>query len=186
VFRPPKGVFLVMKSVSIDLRSHSLSMIAAVIVGISMFVSGCAPREGVATRPAGDPTESDYTRTGTGASATGGIGLGTLERVHFPFDSSNLSQESRTRLQNNARTILANSRMRVLVEGHCDERGSNEYNIALGERRARAAIDYLVDLGVPRNRLEAKSWGEEKPLDRRSTEEAWRLNRRAEFVVLQK
>ncbi|TVQ80496.1 MAG: peptidoglycan-associated lipoprotein [Bradymonadales bacterium] len=154
-------------------------------MSIAVLLAGCATKDATSTRPS-DVTESDYIREGSGASATGGIGLGTLERVHFPFDSSNLTEESRNRLQNNARTILGNPRMRVLVEGHCDERGSNEYNIALGERRARAAISYLADLGVPRNRMEMKSWGEEKPLDPRSSEEAWRLNRRAEFVILQR
>ena len=76
--------------------------------------------------------------------------------------------------------------MRVLVEGHCDERGTNEYNVALGERRGRAALNYLVSLGVARNRLEMKSWGEERPMDRGHDESAYAQNRRAEFVILEK
>lgn len=174
-----------MKSISMSLDNKMGMLFGFLMLGMAMLVSGCSSKQGASGR-AGSATESEYVRQGTGASTSGGIGLGTLERVHFPYDSSNLGTEARTRLQNNARTILGNPRMRVLVEGHTDERGSNEYNIALGERRAKSAVNYLVDLGVPRNRLEMKSWGEEKPLDPRSVEEAWKLNRRAEFVILQK
>jgi peptidoglycan-associated lipoprotein len=180
-----EGVFFTMKSMSAQSMNRVGMLFGFLMIGMAMLISGCSSKQGASGR-AGSASESEYVRQGTGASATGGIGLGTLERVHFPFDSSTLTDESRTRLQNNARTILGNPRMRVLVEGHTDERGSNEYNIALGERRARASVGYLADLGVPRNRLEMKSWGEEKPLDPRSSEEAWKLNRRAEFIILQK
>lgn len=148
-----------------------------------MVATGCASKRGAGAGAGGDGAYGAY---GSGASATGGIGLGTLERVHFPFDSSNLDERARETLQNNARIIMKNPNMRVLVEGHTDERGSNEYNIALGERRSKAAIDYLVNLGVQRSRLEMKSWGEERPLDPSKTREAYDLNRRAEFVILSK
>lgn len=158
---------------------------AVALLSMSLF-SGCASKKaetgtGTITRGDGDVVYGD---SATGASATGGIGLGTLQRVHFPFDSSQLTQESVRRLQQNADTIKSNRNMRVLVEGHCDERGSNEYNIALGERRARAVVDYLVNLGVGRSSLEMKSWGEERPLNPASTPQAWDQNRRAEFVIL--
>ncbi len=116
----------------------------------------------------------------------GGIGLGLLERVHFDFDRSEINSEAVEILKKNAATIKASKSMRVLVEGHCDERGTNEYNVALGERRAKMALNYLVSLGVARNRLEMKSWGEERPLSRGSGENAWTQNRRAEFVILAK
>lgn len=160
-------------------RFLALSLGAVALLGLT----GCSSKKGSG---ASAGSESDFGEYGSGASASGGIGLGTLERVQFEFDSSNLTQSARDTLQSNARTILANSKMRVLVEGHCDERGSNEYNLALGERRSKSVIDYLVNLGVPRSRLEAKSWGEERPLNPASTSGAYRVNRRAEFVILAK
>jgi peptidoglycan-associated lipoprotein len=157
------------------------------LIMMAVISTGCGSKKksGAAGGAAGgmDGMTSGY---GTGASATGGIGLGTLERVHFPFDSANLDQKARDSLQVNARTLIGNGRMRVLVEGHTDERGSNEYNIALGERRARATVEYLVNLGVPRARFDIKSWGEERPLDPGKSPEAYALNRRAEFIILSK
>jgi len=158
------------------------------IVGLAFaamaFTSGCAKKNsGAVTGSDGNVT---YGTTADGSSDTGGIGLGTLSRVHFGYDSSTLASDDRETLEKNAKLIKGNKKMRVLVEGHCDERGSNEYNIALGERRARAVMDYLVNLGVQRSRLEMKSWGEERPLNPQSSETAWSNNRRAEFVVLAK
>ncbi len=151
------------------------------LIALAVALSACASKSG--SRGSEDLTSGAY---GTGESSTGGIGLGTLQRVHFEFDRSAITSDAASILQNNAKIINSNSKMRVLVEGHCDERGTNEYNIALGERRAQTTLDYLVSLGVPRNRLEMKSWGEEKPLDTDKTESSYRLNRRAEFVVLAK
>lgn len=153
------------------------------ILALTLVAAGCASKKGAGSDAGRDGSYGSY---GTGASATGGIGLGTLERVYFPFDSSNLDDKSRETLQNNARIIMKNPNMRILVEGHTDERGSNEYNIALGERRSKATIDYLVNLGVQRTRLEMKSWGEERPLDPSKSSDAYALNRRAEFVILAK
>lgn len=152
-------------------------------LSLAFFASGCASKKGGGSAGMSD---SAYDQYGTGASKTGGIGLGTLARVHFGFDESSLTDESRDVLQSNAKIMMDKPSMRVLVEGHCDERGSNEYNIALGERRANAVIAYLSTLGVPRTRLEMKSWGEERPLDPGRSEAAYRMNRRAEFVILKK
>lgn len=156
-----------------------LNGVAIAVLGIGLV--GCAAKSG--SRGA-DPYKSGA--HGDGSSKTGGIGLGTLQRVHFDFDSSNLDSDSRNVLKNNADIMKSSDKMRVLVEGHCDQRGSNEYNIALGERRAKSVVDYLVGLGVPRRRLETKSWGEERPLDPATTGSAYSLNRRAEFVILRK
>lgn len=151
------------------------------------LVSGCASKksggESSSTSSIADGKGGEY---GTGATEDGGIGLGTLERVHFGFDASSLTNEARDTLSNNAKIMMNNPDMKVMVEGHCDERGSNEYNIALGERRAKAVINYLVNLGVQRARLEMKSWGEERPLDPSKGARAYSLNRRAEFVILEK
>lgn len=109
--------------------------------------------------------------------------VATLERIHFGFDRFDLSAEAQAILANNATWIKANPAAKVQIEGHCDERGSDEYNLALGERRALAAKNYLVSLGVPADRLSVISYGEERPLDPARTEAAYALNRRAEFVT---
>lgn len=108
-----------------------------------------------------------------------------LKRVHFDFDQFILDDEARAALEQNAAFLQANSSLNVVIEGHCDERGSDEYNLALGERRASAAKQYLVSLGVDEDRLSIISYGEEKPLVDRSSEQAWAENRRAEFKAIQ-
>lgn len=117
----------------------------------------------------------------------GGEGLGKLDgsslrTIRFDFDSSEISSEARDLLQNNAEYMKKHANAKVVIEGNCDERGTNAYNLALGERRAGAAKKYLVNMGVSAKRLKTKSFGEERPVDLGHSEEAWRKNRRAEFV----
>jgi len=108
-----------------------------------------------------------------------------FDKVYFDFDSSALSQKSRDTLAANADVLLKKQPgMKVLIEGHCDERGSAEYNLALGERRAKSALNYLVNLGVPAGRLSTISYGKEKPADPGHDEAAWSKNRRAEFLIV--
>jgi peptidoglycan-associated lipoprotein len=106
-----------------------------------------------------------------------------LQRIYFDFDSYVLTDASRSTLSADAQVLLKKVPGKVMVEGHCDERGSDEYNLALGEKRAKAAMNYLVTLGVPAERLSIISYGKEKPLDPGHGEDAWAKNRRAEFVV---
>ncbi len=106
-----------------------------------------------------------------------------LERIHFDFDSYVLTKDARDVLTKDAGLILKKISGKVIIEGHCDERGSDEYNLALGEKRAKAAMNYLVTLGVPADRLSIISYGKEKPLDPGHDEAAWAKNRRAELVV---
>lgn len=108
-----------------------------------------------------------------------------LEIIHFDFDQFTLSAEARRTLGDNAKFLAANSAVQVVIEGHCDERGSDEYNLALGESRALAAKNYLISLGVSAKRLSVLSYGEEKPLVDASNEAAWAQNRRAEFKAVQ-
>lgn len=106
------------------------------------------------------------------------------QRIHFEFDESDVTDTAAEKLRAKARVLRNNPGMRIVVEGHCDERGSNEYNMALGQRRAESARSYLVELGVPEKAIvRTVSYGEERPLVNRSTEEAWAMNRRAEFVI---
>jgi peptidoglycan-associated lipoprotein len=107
-----------------------------------------------------------------------------LEKIYFDFDSFVLSAASRETLAKNARYLMKNGSVKVQIEGHCDERGSDEYNLALGEKRAKAAMSYLVTLGVPADRLSVISYGKEKPADPGHDEAAWAKNRRDEFAVI--
>ena len=109
---------------------------------------------------------------------------GLLGTVYFEFDSSALTADSRDRLARNAKFLTSDGTTLVLtIEGHCDERGTNQYNIALGERRSNAARDYLMSLGVDADRLRTISYGEEKPECTESAEACWQRNRRAYFRV---
>jgi len=107
-----------------------------------------------------------------------------LKDIYFEFDRYDLTEETRKILTENAKVLLAHTSLILQIEGHCDERGSNEYNLALGERRAVSAKLYLIKLGVPGNRLSTISYGEEMPVDAGHTEEAWAKNRRCHFVIL--
>jgi peptidoglycan-associated lipoprotein len=107
-----------------------------------------------------------------------------LNRIHFDLDQYTLTSGARDTLAANAAFLKANPDLQVRIEGHCDERGSDEYNLALGERRALAAMNYLESLGVAKARLSTISYGEEMPLVPGHDEAAWAKNRRAEFKVV--
>lgn len=107
-----------------------------------------------------------------------------FEAIRFDFDKYDLRPEAREILREHADWLLKHTEFEVIIEGHCDERGSGEYNLALGERRAEAARDYFVTLGVDNGRLTTISYGEELPLDPSHNEDAWAKNRRDHFVVV--
>ncbi len=106
-----------------------------------------------------------------------------LQTIYFDFDKYNIKPSEREVLIKNAEQLMAYPTVRILIEGHCDERGTNEYNMALGERRARSARDFLINYGIAGDRIDIISYGEERPVDPRHNEEAWAKNRRAEFVI---
>jgi peptidoglycan-associated lipoprotein len=106
--------------------------------------------------------------------------------VYFDLDNSVIKDEGRAALTSNANYMKRRPSVRINVEGHCDERGTAEYNLALGERRALAARNYLVSLGIPADRLRTVSYGKEFPFDPGHDEGAWSKNRRAHFVVTSK
>ena len=106
-----------------------------------------------------------------------------LQDAYFDFDDASLRDDAKNALENNAKYMEGNSGTAVVVEGHCDERGSVEYNIALGEKRARAAKDFLVSYGITASRITTISYGKERPFDPGHSEEAWAKNRRAHFVA---
>jgi peptidoglycan-associated lipoprotein len=109
-----------------------------------------------------------------------------LQPVFFDFNKYDIREDQIPALQNDARVLKQNQTVTVLVEGHCDERGTDEYNLALGERRADAAKDFLVSLGIEEARLSTISYGESKPFAQGHNEDAWRQNRRAQFVAVRK
>lgn len=105
------------------------------------------------------------------------------ERVHFDFDKYNIRDDASEVLQRKAEVLGEFSNVRLTIEGHADERGSIEYNQALGQRRADSIVSYLVDLGLSEDMFQTVSYGKERPIAQGSNEEAWQMNRRGEFVI---
>ena len=105
------------------------------------------------------------------------------ENVYFDFDKSDLKHEDQEVLKRKAEWLRNNPGESIIVEGHCDERGTNNYNLALGDRRAQSAQNFLIDLGIAESRLTRISYGEEHPADPRHNSEAWSQNRRDHFVL---
>ena len=105
------------------------------------------------------------------------------ENIYFDFDKSNLKPKAQEVLKRKAEWLRNNPGESVIIEGHCDERGTNEYNLALGDRRAQSAKNFLINLGIAESRLTTISYGEERPADPRHNREAWRKNRRDQFVL---
>ncbi len=111
---------------------------------------------------------------------------GVLEDVYFEFDKSRLTTETRETLKKHAQWLIDHPTVKVIIEGHCDERGTEQYNMALGDRRAFSVKNYLISLGVPSNQMETFSWGEQIPKVPGHDEWAWSQNRRAHFVIREK
>lgn len=109
-----------------------------------------------------------------------------LKDIHFDFDKYDIRREDEGILKENAAWLKKNPKMKIQIEGHCDERGTSDYNLALGERRANMTKRYLVSLGIASDRISTISYGEERPLDPGHHEGAWAKNRRAHIVVLSK
>ena len=164
------------------------------VAAIAIVVSGCARR----TPPpeVAPPTTEQVPGTGE-TVAPGDVELTELpaqqadliakagsDTVYFGTDEYLLDDSAKATLAAQARWLLANTNVRASIEGHADERGTREYNMALGERRANAARDYLVSQGVPTARLLVTSWGKERPIAAGSNEEAWAQNRRAVTVLV--
>lgn len=109
---------------------------------------------------------------------------GMFQDIHFDFDKYDIREDARPILKAVADYLIKNNNHKILIEGHCDERGTNEYNLALGDKRARAAKEYLISLGVSSNRIDTISYGEEKPLCNEHSEECWAKNRRGHFIII--
>lgn len=108
-----------------------------------------------------------------------------IKDIYFDFDRYDIKDESRPILRQVADALISNKKIKVVIEGHCDERGTREYNLGLGERRAYSAKQYLISLGLPSSRVDTVSYGKEKPQCQEKTEDCWAKNRRAHFVFLE-
>lgn len=130
-----------------------------------------------------DLSETDSTLTEGDIRGGEFVSQPTIQPVYFAFDMYGLSDETRKTLQKNAETLKAHKDWSVLVEGRCDSRGTVEYNLALGQKRAKEVRDYYVRLGVPESAMGTISYGKEKPVCEEETEDCWAKNRKADTKV---
>jgi len=188
------------------IRSASVTILTALVV-MSLALGGCAPKKPPVARPLPPPPPTTpeappppappapvaerpvVTPPPVAEDPMASRSIDDLNRdspmriVYFGYDSAELSAEARAALDANAAVLKKYPAWTVTIEGHCDERGTAEYNLALGERRAAAAQSYLVALGVPASRVKTVSYGKEFPFDPGHDEAAWAKNRRAHFVI---
>src|SRR5687767_7030859 len=191
------------------MRRVSLMIVAVLVVVIT--AGACGPKTPPLAKPAPPPATSTGGAANPGAppappepvaepvivpslpeDAVAGRSLDELNRdsplkpVFYDLDSTELSQAAQQALQENAQILRKYAAWQITIEGHCDERGTPEYNLALGERRAITARDYLVSLGIPAARVKTVSYGKEFPFDPGHDDAAWAKNRRAHFVITAK
>jgi peptidoglycan-associated lipoprotein len=191
-------------------RMLLLMMFAVVALVLALGMSGCAKKKVSAEEEMGAPVEETAMKPGeTGYEKIYEESMASKEEsleaqaamekepevlegrtsapllpIYFDFDKSNIREDQRARIIKNATYLNENKGARVRIEGNCDERGTNEYNMALGERRANSAKKYLMNLGVNEDRMHTISYGEEKPLLHGHDEYSWAQNRRDDFVVV--
>ena len=134
-------------------------------------------------RPAPSPSEMKMEEVKAEPAERSAAGAGGLQPVYFDFDRAFIRDDARSVMKANAEWLKANPRVKVRIEGNCDERGTIEYNQALGQRRAAAAKKYLTDLGISASRISLISYGKEKPACTESNEECWQNNRRGDVVA---
>lgn len=161
------------------MRYTTVTALAAVAA-----LAACASRPEPATAPPADTTAPSDSQRGPVPGSIEDFRVSVGDRVFFGYDQFNLSTEARSVLERQAAWLRRYPNVRILVAGNCDERGTREYNLALGARRAAATRDFLVSLGVAQNRLETVSYGKERPLDPRANEEAWSVNRNAHTQIV--
>lgn len=184
-------------------------IVATLVIGTALF-AGCAKRPATTAASAPAPTGTAATTGATGGAAQPPaamapppataapatpsaptarpqpkefVAVADLKPIYFDFDKYDIRPGDAKVLDANAQWLKSNANQLVLIEGHCDERGTNEYNLALGERRAKSTMNYLVSQGVQASRITIISYGEERPSCTQKTEECWSKNRRSQFLV---
>ncbi len=186
------------------MRKVSVVLIAASVVLLFLFAcskpvvrsgpAGSSGSDAQSTGAGGAGQPGAVTEESLGAGGTAGATLSSGQAaearkafenqdIHFDYDSALLTPQAQDILREKARFMQESPATKVIIEGHCDERGTNEYNLALGEQRAKMTAEFLAALGVSPTRIKTVSYGEERPLVRSNSEEAWAANRRAHFVI---
>jgi peptidoglycan-associated lipoprotein len=153
-------------------------------VAATLILAGCETKPPAATPPPPEAMNNSSSTTSTiipGSAEDLKVNVG--DTVHFDYDQYNITDEDRGTLQRQAQWLAKYPQVRVQVQGNCDERGTEEYNLALGARRANAVKEYLVSLGVSSARLDTISYGKERPVCAESTDECWAQNRRGVTVI---
>jgi peptidoglycan-associated lipoprotein len=188
-------------------RAH-VSLIVVLIISLALFAVGCAKKtvdkseevkppvqqevkveQPAPPAPAAPEKPKEEAKVETPApvpSLEDAMKAFEDKNIYFDFDKYSLQSEAKDVLKQKAEFLKTHSNITIQIEGHCDERGTTEYNLALGERRAKVAQDYMVSLGVAKERISTISYGEEKPVDPGHNEEAWSKNRRDHFVIVNK
>ena len=160
---------------------HTWFLLGLIVVALMAFgTTACRKKSTGVSGSGGAVTGGDQ---GAARAAAIQAVQSRLQTVYFAYDSHNLSSDAQASLSANANLIEQYPVVQIQIQGHCDERGAEEYNLALGDNRARAINDYLVNLGASPARLSMISFGEERPVDPGHDESAWRLNRRGEFIA---
>lgn len=178
-----KNAFLAQINSSINTKVLSRFLLAALLLAGSISCSS--------KKSSGDEnglSEADLAAEREGRFGSGSIplaeGEGMFKDIYFDYDSSSISDSARQRIEANVETLRANPSMKVQVEGHTDQRGTNDYNMALGASRAKSVRDVMVSLGISASKLETISYGEELPLDASESEMSYAKNRRAHLAPL--
>ena len=158
------------------------------LLSVAVAFTACKGKETKVETPLADananaPVQTEEVKGAKDSDSGNAYGLQT---IFFDFDSFSINEKSKTILANNAKILKDKGDVSLQIEGHCDERGSVQYNLALGEKRANAVKKYLSTLGISDNRLTLISYGKEKPMSNDHSEDAWSKNRRANFVVTSK
>jgi peptidoglycan-associated lipoprotein len=187
------------------MRSNSTMRLALLLAAVLVVVPACkkdapptpAPRQAASAPETGPapaatdaaPPAGEWEQAETAAQtflSAEEINAGNyLRKIYFDTDRSDIRADQRATLQANAAWLRDHPDVRILVEGHCDERNTREYNLALGDRRAQATKDYLISLGIPQSRIETISYGEERPAVVGEGEAVWSQNRRSEFLAVE-
>lgn len=177
-------------------------MSLAIILGLAVF--GCAEKKPVATlpppegvKPPVQTKEIEKPKTVPQKVTEEEVKVATSETpskvkeisgmfkdIYFDYDKFDIREDAKVTLRAVADYLIKNPANKMLVEGHCDDRGTSEYNLGLGDKRSKAAKDYLLSQGVPSSRVDSISYGKEKPICNEQTEDCWAKNRRAHFVIL--
>ncbi len=173
---------------------RKITLIIGSIAILGFMGAGCAKKEVV--KPAEQPQTKQETPQAQQQPAPEAVQQQTaeksieeiqkeLEMIHFDFDRYNIRPDAKTTLEQDSKVLSDNPNVKVQIAGYCDERGSVEYNLALGEKRAKSAADYLETLGIAPGRLSTISYGKSDPIDPGHNEKAWAMNRRDEFHIVQ-